>query len=139
MTTESDVSARLYLAIGRLSRSLRRSGSAGLGHGSVSALSTLVTAGQLRLGDLAVREGVAAPTMSRVVAGLVEAGYVLREPDPADRRAWLVRATDEGERIVSGVRSIRVQELGRRLARLTEAEKATLLAAIPVLETLLDG
>lgn len=139
MTTESDVSARLYLAIGRLSRSLRRSGSAGLGHGSVSALSTLVTAGQLRLGDLAVREGVAAPTMSRVVAGLVEAGYVLREPDPADRRAWLVRATEEGERIVSGVRSIRVQELGRRLARLGDAEKATLLAAIPVLEALLDG
>jgi DNA-binding MarR family transcriptional regulator len=139
MTTESDVSARLYLAIGRLSRSLRRSGSAGLGHGSISALSTLVTVGQLRLGDLAVREGVAAPTMSRVVAGLVEAGYVLREPDPADRRAWLVRATEEGERIVSGVRSIRVQELGKRLARLTEAEKATLLAAIPVLEALLDG
>lgn len=136
-SAESDTAARLYLAIGRLSRSLRRSGSAGLGHGSISALSTLVTAGEQRLGDLAAREGVAAPTMSRIVAALVEAGYVRREPDPADRRAWLVKATEDGERIVSGVRSNRVQDLGKRLERLGEAERATLVAAIPVLEALL--
>ncbi|GAA4420025.1 MarR family transcriptional regulator [Actinokineospora soli] len=134
---ESDVAARLYLAIGRLSRSLRRSGSAGLGHGAISALSTLVHAGEQRLGDLAAREGVAAPTMSRIVAALVEAGYVRREPDAADRRAWLVAATDEGERIVSGVRSNRVQDLGKRLERLSDADRATLVAAIPVLEALL--
>ncbi|MGQ0837066.1 MarR family winged helix-turn-helix transcriptional regulator [Actinokineospora sp.] len=132
-----DIPARLYLAIGRLSRSLRRSGSPGLGHGSISALSTLVGCGELRLGDLAAKEGVAAPTMSRIVAGLVESDYVRREPDPVDRRAWLVRATEEGERIVSGVRSTRVQELGRRLDRLSAADRALLLGAIPVLEALL--
>ncbi|GGS16010.1 MULTISPECIES: MarR family winged helix-turn-helix transcriptional regulator [Actinokineospora] len=136
-SAETDIAARLYLAIGRLSRSLRRSGSAGLGHGSISALSTLVTSGEQRLGDLAARENVAAPTMSRIVAALVEAGYVGREPDPADRRAWLVKATEEGARIVSGVRSNRVRDLGKRLDRLTEAELATLVAAIPVLESLL--
>ncbi|MGW5050437.1 MarR family winged helix-turn-helix transcriptional regulator [Actinokineospora sp. NPDC004072] len=136
-SADSDIASRLYLAIGRLSRSLRRSGSAGLGHGSISALSTLVTAGTQRLGDLAARESVAAPTMSRIVAALVEAGYVTREPDPADRRAWLVTATEEGERIVSGVRSNRVRDLGKRLDRLSAAEKATLVAAIPVLEALL--
>ena len=134
---EPDIAARLYLAIGRLSRSLRRSGGAGIGHGSLSALSTLVHAGEQRLGDLAAKEVVAAPTMSRVVAGLVEAGYVVREPDPADRRAWLVRATEDGERIVSGVRSSRVQDLGRRRDRLGEDERALLMAAIPVLEALL--
>ncbi|WP_026423008.1 MarR family winged helix-turn-helix transcriptional regulator [Actinokineospora inagensis] len=132
-----DVPARLYLAIGRLSRALRRSGAPGLGHGSISALSTLVNCGELRLGDLATKEGVAAPTMSRIVAGLVDAGHVAREPDPADRRAWLVRATESGERIVSGVRSSRVHELGRRLDRLSPADRDRLVAAIPVLETLL--
>jgi len=67
-STADDVPARLYLAIGRLSRSLRRSGSPGLGHGSISALSTLVGCGEMRLGDLANKEGVAAPTMSRIGA-----------------------------------------------------------------------
>ncbi len=132
-----DISARLYLAIGRLSRSLRRSGSTGLGHGSISALSTLANCGALRLGDLAGKEGVAAPTMSRIVANLVDSGYVRREPDPVDRRAWLVQATDDGERIVSGVRSTRVQELGRRLDRLAGPERDALVAAIPALEALL--
>ncbi|GLZ41552.1 MarR family transcriptional regulator [Actinokineospora sp. NBRC 105648] len=132
-----DIPARLYLAIGRLSRALRRSGAPGLGHGSISALSTLVHCGELRLGDLAGKEGVAAPTMSRIVASLVEAGYVGREPDPADRRAWLVNATEDGARIVSGVRSTRVQELGRRLDRLSAEDRDSLLAAIPVLEALL--
>ncbi len=129
--------ARLYLAIGRLSRSLRRSGSTGMGHGSISALSTLTYSGTLRLGDLATREGVAAPTMSRIVAGLVESGFVRREPDPADRRAWLVTATEEGERIVSSVRSTRMQELSRRLDKLPEADRDLLINSIPVLEALL--
>ncbi|WP_424184044.1 MarR family winged helix-turn-helix transcriptional regulator [Actinokineospora sp. G85] len=135
--SEVDVPARLYLAIGRLSRSLRRSGSTGMGHGSISALSTLAYSGTLRLGDLAAREGVAAPTMSRIVAGLVESGFIRREPDPADRRAWLVTATEEGERIVSSVRSTRMQELSRRLDKLPEADRALLINSIPVLEALL--
>lgn len=139
MTTSAaeDVPARLYLAIGRLSRSLRRSGTPGLGHGSISALSTLVGCGEMRLGDLANKEGVAAPTMSRIVAALVEAKYVQREPDPVDRRAWLVKATPDGERMVSGLRSTRVQELRRRIERLSEDKQALLITAIPVLEELL--
>jgi len=139
MTTPTDdVPARLYLAIGRLSRSLRRSGASGLGHGSISALSTLVGCGEMRLGDLATKEGVAAPTMSRIVAALVEAEYVQREPDPVDRRAWLVKATPDGERMVSGLRSTRVQELRRRIDRLPSDKQALLVTAIPVLEALLS-
>jgi DNA-binding MarR family transcriptional regulator len=136
-SSAEDVPARLYLAIGRLSRSLRRSGSPGLGHGSISALSTLVGCGEMRLGDLAGKEGVAAPTMSRIVAALVEAKYVQREPDPVDRRAWLVKATPDGERMVSGLRSTRVQELRRRIDRLPDDKQALLINAIPILEDLL--
>jgi DNA-binding MarR family transcriptional regulator len=136
-STADDVPARLYLAIGRLSRSLRRSGSPGLGHGSISALSTLIRCGEMRLGDLAAKEGVAAPTMSRIVAALVEAKYVQREPDPADRRAWLVKATPDGERMVLGLRSTRVQELRRRIDRLSDDNQEELIKAIPVLEALL--
>ncbi|WP_410600126.1 MarR family winged helix-turn-helix transcriptional regulator [Amycolatopsis sp. lyj-90] len=139
MTTSAvqDVSGRLFLAVGRLSRSLRQAGVPGPGHGAISALATLVHYGQLRLGDLAAKEGVAAATMSRIVASLVEAGYVSRESDPIDRRAWLAEATEEGERLVSGVRSTRVNELGKRLERLTPEHQAALAVALPALEALI--
>ncbi|SFP49451.1 DNA-binding transcriptional regulator, MarR family [Amycolatopsis arida] len=132
-----DVSGRLFLAVGRLSRSLRQAGTPGPGHGAISALATLVNHGQLRLGDLAAKEGVAAATMSRIVAALVEAGYVRRESDPVDRRAWLATATEEGERLLSGVRSTRVQELARRIDRLSPEHRKALEAALPALEALL--
>jgi len=136
-TSVQDVSGRLYLAVGRLSRSLRQAGVPGPGHGAISALATLVISGQLRLGALAAKEGVAAATMSRIIASLVEAGYVSRESDPVDRRAWLAKATEEGERLVSGVRSTRVQELNRRLDRLTPEHREALTAALPALEALI--
>ncbi len=136
-TSVQDTSGRLYLAVGRLSRSLRQAGVPGPGHGAISALATLVNSGQLRLGDLAAKEGVAAATMSRIIASLVEAGYVSRESDPVDRRAWLAKATEEGERLVSGVRSTRVQELNRRLDRLSPEHREALTTAIPALEALI--
>jgi len=134
----ADMPGRLFLAVGRLSRSLRKAGSPGPGHGAISALSTLVRHGQLRLGDLAAKEGVAAATMSRIVAALVESGYARRDPDPVDRRAWLAIATEQGERLVSGVRSTRVHELSRRIDRLPAEMQTALVAALPALEALLS-
>ncbi|EWM14375.1 transcriptional regulator, MarR family [Kutzneria sp. 744] len=133
-----DETTRLYLAVGRLSRILRRSGSPGLGQGSISALATLAYKGPMRLGDLAAREGVAPPTLSRIIAALVESGYVMREADPQDGRASLVRATPEGERIMAGVRSERLHELHNRLERLTEEQRTALAAAVPALEALVS-
>jgi len=51
---------------------------------------------RLRVNELA-REVVLSPTaMSRFVDRVEAAGYVRREPDPADRRALQVVITDEG-------------------------------------------
>jgi DNA-binding MarR family transcriptional regulator len=130
--------ARLLVAVRRLFRSLRRVTPAGLGNGSLSALATLVKCGSMRHGDLAEREGVTPPTLSRIVAALVDSGLVSRSPDPEDGRAWLVCATAEGEAAVVGMRSARIQELTRRLDRLTAAQRQTLIAALPALEALVD-
>jgi DNA-binding MarR family transcriptional regulator len=133
-----DATARLYLAIGRLSRLLRRTGSPGLGPGAVSALATLARCGPMRLGDLATREGVAPPTLSRIVAALVEAGYVRRDPDPQDGRAWLATPTPEGESMVSGVQSARVRELQRRIEQLAPEHQAALVAGLAALEEIVS-
>jgi DNA-binding MarR family transcriptional regulator len=128
--------ARLYLAVGRLARALRRWGDDDLGPGTFSALATLARSGPMRLGDLAAREGVAPPTLTRIVAALEESGLVVRAPDPADRRAARVAATPRGADLAAGVRSTRSTALRDRLTALTPSDRQTLLAALPVLEAL---
>ncbi|MET9021702.1 MarR family transcriptional regulator [Actinopolymorpha sp. NPDC004070] len=138
-TMDREEATRLYLAIARLSRWMRRQGASqrgDLGHGGMSALATLTNAGPMRLGDLANREQVAPPTLSRVVASLESAGYAVRTPDPADRRASIVSATEEGQQIARGLRSLRTEALRNRVERLTPEQHEALVAALPALEAL---
>ena len=131
-----EVAARLYVALARLVRVLRRTGTAEVSPGALSALAALSASGPMRQGDLAVREGVAAPTMTRIVAGLEEAGYVRRGPDPQDGRAVLVQLTEEGAALLVGERSTRSRELRRRVEALPAADRAALVAALDALEQL---
>jgi len=126
----------LFIALARLNRTVRREAPALLGHSAVAALATVVWSGPLRPGDLAAREGVSAPTMTRVLAGLEAGGYVVREPDPADGRASLVRATEEGVQLIRGNRSARSRVLRERIAALTDEQRAALRAALPALQAL---
>jgi DNA-binding MarR family transcriptional regulator len=131
-----DAAARLYVVVGRLVRMLRRTGTADVSPGALSALATLSAKGPSRLGDLAAREGVVAPTMTRIVAVLEDAGLVSRQPDPADGRAVVVAATDSGVALVQGESFARSSALRRRVAALSDADRAALDAALPVLEAL---
>ena len=135
-TELDDAVARLSMALGRLNRSLRRGSGSGLGPGSVSALATLVRCGPMRLGDLATREGVAPPTLTRIVVNLEENGLVVREPDPDDRRATRVQATPAAHEMVTGLGSTRFALLHSRISALAPADRTALLRAVPVLESL---
>jgi DNA-binding MarR family transcriptional regulator len=127
---------RLFMAVAQLSRRLRREAPSALSHGSIFALSTVSREGPLRLGDLASAEGVRAPTMSRIVDGLVDEGLVERVPDPADGRACLVRATPAGEAELRGARTARSGILAERVASLPADLRVQLLGALPALEAL---
>jgi DNA-binding MarR family transcriptional regulator len=131
-----DAAARLYVVVGRLVRMLRRTGIADVSPGALSALSTLARSGPSRLGDLAAREAVAAPTMTRIVAALEEAGLVSRRPDPVDGRAVVVETTEAGMTLVQGESFARSSALRRRVEALSDADRAALVAALPVLEAL---
>jgi DNA-binding MarR family transcriptional regulator len=133
-----DDAARLYLVIGRLVRMLRRSDGGELSPGVFSALATLARSGPLRLGDLAVREGVRPPTLSRIVAALDERGLVERQPDPDDGRAVLVAASAAGADLVAELRTARADELRRRFEALPDRQRELLVAALPALEALAE-
>ena len=93
--------------------------------------------GPLRLSELARREAVSVPTMSRVLAALDEQGLAVRTPDPQDARGARVTLSDDGERRLAQVRSHRTALVARRLGRLDAEQRASLLAALPALEALL--
>ena len=138
---DAEVAGRLRLAVGRLARRLRLEGDGGLPPLQLSTLVTIELHGPLRLGELAQREAVTAPTMTRVLAALDERGAVERRPDPADARSTLVSISPSGREIIGTIRSERTASLARRLDRLDAGQRAALLAALPALEALVadDG
>ena len=129
--------ARLYLALGRISRALRRDArEAVVGHGGLSALATLIADGPQRAGVLAETEGITAPAMTRIVNSLTEQGYADRRPDPADGRATLVDVTDAGRELVLSGRSARLRALQDRLSALPDHQRRLLVDALTALEDL---
>lgn len=133
----SEEAARLYLAIGRLHRALRRDArDAAVGHGGLSALATLLAEGPQRGSALAQTEGITAPAMTRILNSLESLGYVERRPDPRDGRASLVAATATGEELVRHGRAARLEALQARLDRLPAQQRAALVDALDALECL---
>ncbi|HET9171783.1 MAG TPA: MarR family transcriptional regulator [Actinospica sp.] len=130
--------ARLRVAIGRLHRRMVQRTSGNLTFSQTSALVAVEKVGPIRLGELAARERVAAPSMTRTVSGLVEAGLLHRAGDPQDGRSFLLSITDVGRGFLEGLRTERNAALAEGVAHLTVAEYEALRAALPVLEHLAE-
>ena len=129
------VADRLHSAALHLLRRLRTEDDAlGISPPRLSALSVVVFAGPIGIGALATAEGVAAPTMTRLVDGLERDGYVRRRPDPTDARGVLVEATALGRRVLSKGRRQRVQTLASGLTGLTAAELAEISRGAELIE-----
>ncbi|NMH77703.1 MarR family winged helix-turn-helix transcriptional regulator [Pseudonocardia xinjiangensis] len=134
---QTDLAARLRLVVGRLHRRIRIDGRESIPPLQLSALVTVEQHGPLRLSELARREAVTAPTMSRVLASLDDQGLVIRTPDPNDARGVRIVLSDKGAARLAEVRSHRTALVARRLARLDVEQRHILDAAMPALEALL--
>lgn len=131
------VADRLHSAAIHLLRRLRKQDeAAGLGAARLSALSVVVFGGPLTLGELAAAEQVRPPTMTRIVAGLEEAGLVARETDARDRRVMRVRATGRGRRLMEEGRRRRISYLAARLKSLPPGDVRLLEKATALIERL---
>ena len=69
-----------------------------------------------------------------MVASLEELGLVARSDDPLDKRASLVRLSSEGQETINVIWNHRTLGLSSRLDTLTQAERASIEAALPALE-----
>jgi DNA-binding MarR family transcriptional regulator len=131
--------SRLRLAVARLNRQMVQSSSGqDLTFAQLSALARIAEHGPLRLGELAARERVAAPTMTRTIAPLAADGLVGKEPDPQDGRSHLIALTASGKEMIERMRRQRSELLARRIGRLSAGQHEILREAIPVLELLAE-
>lgn len=118
-----------------LRRVAREDEAGGIGPARLSALSVIVHAGPLNLGELASAEQVRPPTMTRIVNGLEEDGLVRRSTG-ADRRVTELRATAKGVRALERARARRLALVRSGLRGLSKADLAALGRAAEVMEGL---
>ena len=140
-TERTGIAARLHAAAIHLLRRARSfDPDMDLTPARASALSVLVFGGPRSLGELAAAEQVTAPTMSRLVSWLEDAGYAAREGGAADARIVTVRATPKGTRTLEEGRRRRVQQVDALLGTLSDAECRRIAEAVELLErALADG
>lgn len=139
-TTVAEIAGRLRIAAGRMARETSaQSKLDGMTPSRLAALAVLQTDGPMRVGALAERAGISAPTTSRLVDCLEDRGLIVRTSDPDDHRAIRVSLSPEGEAALSGVRELGAGLLATRIGGLTPDALTVLRAALPVIEELAAG
>ncbi|MFG3344642.1 MarR family winged helix-turn-helix transcriptional regulator [Streptomyces sp. NPDC048018] len=121
--------ARLHrIAAGRRLKEL------GLYPGQEFLMMALWDCGPVRQSVLIRSLGLDPSTVTKMLQRLEQCGHVRRRPDPADRRAVLVEATEEGEALRARVEGVWHDLEGHSLTGLTPAERADLARLLARLE-----
>jgi DNA-binding MarR family transcriptional regulator len=103
-----------------------------------SVLATLGD-GPETIGGLAEREGVAQPTLTRMVDRLETEGLVHRRRSPDDARVVLVELAPRGVTELARLRHRYLEVLRERLAGMSDSELQDLLAASDALQSLISA
>jgi DNA-binding MarR family transcriptional regulator len=107
--------------------------------GQLSLLGILVEHERCTMQELAEHLAVAPSTTTAMVKRLFSQGYVERSHDEVNWRTVWVKPTESGRLAVSVFHQARLSSLKLRLDRLTEIERASLLAALPALQHLVEA
>ena len=86
--------------------------------------------GPLSLRDVSRRGAIDKAQVSRLLPGLIDRGYVVRDPDPTDRRRASLRLTDAGGKLYEEIRVIGRQRQAWLVEELTDEERAMLVDSL---------
>lgn len=136
--TELETAAHIIELVPYLNRTISAEARQTLGDGWFTLVHLRVLAHVRRsngcsLGDLAERRGVSLPTMSKMVSSLVDKGLITREPDPSNRRAVIIRLTEEGDTLYLRVLSNLQQRIAQDLVQLAPEEREDIIRALETL------
>lgn len=132
----TELASDLRRSVTRLNRRLRQNSLGGVSPAQASLLASVDILGNATLGDLAAREQVQPPTVTRLIAALEEMGLVQRITDENDRRCQRVSLTVLGRREVTQIRARKTEYLATRLAQLPESDRELLPRLAVLLEHL---
>ncbi|MDQ6853241.1 MAG: MarR family transcriptional regulator [Actinomycetota bacterium] len=139
MDARRDLARRLNAATVHLGRALRDGSPGGLAWEHQAVLTAVVFGGPVAIGELARREGVGAPAMTKTVDILERHRLVRRRSDPDDGRVVRVEATIAGKRAVLRGRDTRIVRIVTALGALDPAYRRALEAGVEALEALVAG
>ena len=133
-----ELANRLRPVLLLINRHLRREAHAeGITGGQAALLALIRHHPQLGVRELAAREGISAPSMTRYLDRLERAGLIVRTRSPEDARRIRPALTPKGVRVVRSVRRRRTAWLAERLQGLPAQEQRAVEAAIEPLSRLL--
>ncbi|WP_229713604.1 MarR family winged helix-turn-helix transcriptional regulator [Streptomyces fuscichromogenes] len=133
------LASELRLAVGRVTRRLRQAHAVGdVSLSGVSVLARLASEGPDSPTSLAELERVRPQAMASTLAQLEQRGLVRRTPDATDGRRSILAVTDEGRAVLAERRSESVQRLAAVVDGFSAEERATLGAALPLLDRLAE-
>jgi DNA-binding MarR family transcriptional regulator len=131
----SDLAGQLRLSVVRLNRRLRSQRTdETVSLTQISAMATLSRCGAMTPSELAASERVRPPSMTRVIAALEEDGLVSRRDHPTDGRQSIIELSPAGAELLAAEASAKERWLDKRLAELTESERATLARATEIID-----
>jgi DNA-binding MarR family transcriptional regulator len=134
----TELANRLRPVLLKLARELRREiHSLGVTGGQAALLVQIKQAPGIGMRELAARERISVPGMSKFVARLEEAGLVQRDAVGGDKRRVGLTVTESGRRVLRSVKSKRTAWLSARLRTLTDDELEAVDRAIDPLMRLL--
>ncbi|MHC3474578.1 MarR family winged helix-turn-helix transcriptional regulator [Streptomyces sp. 7R007] len=119
-------------------RRLRRQIDPQLRGAEVELLRLVLARPGIGISDAARELHLAGNSVSTLVNQLSRQGFLVRETDPADRRAARLLPTPAAEARIGEWRKRRAELVRDGLARLDEADREALRAAIPALHKLAD-
>jgi len=134
-----ELANRLRPVLLQLNRYLRREAHGeGITGGQAALLAQIRTYPKLGVRDLAAREGVSAPAMTRYLDRMEKAGLIVRTRSTKDARRLELALTPKGVRALRSVRRRRTAWLAERLQKLSPAELTAVDRAIEPLLRLVD-
>jgi DNA-binding MarR family transcriptional regulator len=134
----AEIASLLPQRNGQLGRLLWRNARGQLHRGMASVLATLGDGSQT-ISGLAEREGIAQPTLTRMVERLELEGLVRRERSAQDGRVVLVDLTPTGREELAALRERYLAVLTVRLAGLEDGQLEDLRAASDALAVLIEA
>ena len=134
-----ELANRLRPVLLMLNRHLRREAHAeGITGGQAALLAQIRHHPGLGVRELAAREGISAPSMTRYLDRLERAELIVRTRAPEDARRIRLALTPKGARVLRSLRRRRTAWLAERLDGLSAAELRAIATAIEPLGRLVE-